>query len=230
MIKDKLYRAGCTVLAICTILFFTGCDSTEITNGTISISFSPSNISNKISDSTLQLDTIKILMKDIKLKNQSGNGEMNVKTEPIVVHISLSNMTTDFAVSNILPGSYDRIRFSVHKPEYSEIPPDPEFKESADSNKRYSVIVKGLYNSIPFIYKSKKSAHQDIRLEEPVFIEDNTEANLTITVDPVEWFYKNDILLNPNDAANENDIDNNIAYAFKKCFRDDDHDGKTDAR
>jgi hypothetical protein len=226
MIKDDLFRAAYTVLAICIILFVGGCDSTEITDGTISVSFAPSNISNKISDSTLQLDTIKVLMKDIKLKDQSGNEEKKIRTGPIVVYISLSNMTTDFAVNNIPAGSYDRIRFSVHKLENSETPPDSEFKESADSSKRYSVIVKGLYNSVPFVYKSKKSAHQDIALEEPVAVDNINSANLTITVDPLEWFYKDDILLDPNDVANENDIDNNIEHAFKKCFRDDDHDGK----
>jgi hypothetical protein len=165
-------------------------------------------------------------LRDIKIKNQSGNGELNVKAGPFVVHLNLGGMTTNFAVANIPPGSYDRIRFRVHKLEVSETPPDPEFREGSDSSKRYSVIVKGEYNSVPFVYKSKKSAHQDIKLETPLVVEENSDANLTITVDPLSWFYKNDVLMDPTEAANENDIDNNIEHSFKKCFRDDDHDGK----
>jgi len=204
----------------------TGCDAAEVTSGTVSLSFSPSNITNKISDNTIQLDTVKILLRDIKIKNQSDGNEQQIKTEPIVVYLNLSNMTTDFAVASIPPGNYNRVRFSVHKLETSEIPPDPEFKEGTDSTKRYSVIVKGLYNSTPFIYKSKKSAHQDIKLEEPIIVENNSEANLSITVDPLSWFYKAGVLLDPNDASNENDIDNNIKHSFLKCFRDDDYDGR----
>ncbi len=126
-------------------------------------------------------------------------------------------------ISNIPPGSYDRIRFEIHKLGDSETPPDPEFKEG---NLRYSVIVKGLYNSVPFVYKSKKSAHQDLKLETPIVVTDNSTANLTITVDPPDWFYKDNVLMDPNDPANESDINNNIEHSFKKSFRDDDHDGK----
>jgi len=45
-------------------------------------------------------------------------------------------------------------------------------------------------------------------------------------VDPPNWFYKDNVLMDPNDSANENDINNNIEHSFKKCFRDDDKDGK----
>lgn len=223
--KFNLMTIAKSVLLIVIVLFFSGCDSTETTNGTISLSFAPPGIPNKTLADTIQLDTVKILLRDIKLKNQSGNDEMNIKAGPFVVYLNIAGLTTDFAVSNIPPGSYDRIRFSVHKLEDSETPPDLEFREGADSTQRYSVIIKGLYNSVPFIYKSKKSAHQDIKLEQSVIVENNTEANLTITVDPLEWFYKNNILLDPNGSANENDIDNNIEHSFKKCFRDDNHDG-----
>jgi hypothetical protein len=171
----------------------------------------------------MQLDTVKILLRDIKLKNQSGNDEKNIKVGPFVVYLSLTGTTTDFAVGNVPPGNYDRIRFKVHTLEDSETPPDPEFKEGY---LRYSVIVKGKYNYIPFVYKSKKSAHQDLKLESPVKVEDNSTANLTITIDIVNWFYKDNILMDPNDPTNENDINNNIKHSFKRCFRDDDRDGK----
>ena len=212
-----------TVLLAAVLMFGIGCDSTETTDGTVSISFSPPGTILKIADDTIQLDTVKILLRDIKIKNQSGNDEMNIKVGPFVVYLNLNGVTTNFAVNNVPPGSYDRIRFRVHTLEDSETPPDPEFK---DGSLRYSVIVKGLFNSAPFIYKSKKSAHQDIKLETPLVVEENSAANLTITVDPLSWFYKDNILMDPANPANENDIDNNIEHSFKKCFRDDDGDGK----
>ena len=219
----NLIRSFTIILSFIAFTFYTGCDSTETTDGNVSISFAPSNITQKISDDTIQFDTVKILLRDIKIKNQSGNDEMNIKVGPFVVYLNLAGMTTDFAVNNVPPGSYDRIRFRVHTLEDSETPPDPEFK---DGSLRYSVIVKGVYNSVPFIYKSKKSAHQDLKLETPLQVADNSTANLTITVDPPNWFYKDNVLMDPNDPANENDINNNIEHSFKKCFRDDDKDGK----
>lgn len=137
-------------------------------------------------------------------------------------------ITTDFAIGNIPPGNYDRIKFKVHKIEGSETPPDPEFKEGTDESLRYSVIVKGTYNSNSFIYKSRKSAHQDLKLETPVVVEENGVANLTIIVDPYSWFTDGANILDPADPANENDIDNNIKDSFKKAFKDNDHDGVID--
>lgn len=219
----NLIRSFTAIVAFFALAFYTGCDTTETTGGTVSVSFAPSGTTPKISAGTIQLDTVKILLRDIKIKNQSGNDETNIKVGPFVVYLNINDMTTDFAVGNVPPRSYDRIRFRVHTLEDSETPPDPEFKEG---NLRYSVIVKGLYNSVPFVYKSKKSAHQDLKLETPIVVTDNSTANLTITVDPPDWFYKDNVLMDPNDPANESDINNNIERSFKKSFRDDDHDGK----
>jgi len=134
-------------------------------------------------------------------------------------------MTTDFAVGNIFPGTYDRVKFEIHKVEASETPPDPEFREGNDSKLRYSVIVKGKYNSEDFIYKSRKSAKQDLKLETPIEVGANEIANLTIIVDPYTWFYDDIAPLDPTDPDNESEIDKNIKESFKKCFRDDNYDG-----
>lgn len=215
------------IFNILTIGLFSACDTAETNNSNVSLSFSNQTLA-KILDDSIELDTVKILIRDIKIKNQSGNNEPNLKVGPFVVHLELNGMTTDFAVGDIPPGSYDRVRFSVHKIEDSETPPDPEFKEGKESNLRYSVIVKGKYNSEVFIYKSRKSAHQDLKLETPIEVEANEIANLTITIDPFSWFYNGTTLLDPTDLDNENEIDNNIKDSFKKCFRDDNHDGTTD--
>jgi hypothetical protein len=220
---NKLTQSFAILIALFTLTFNTGCDSTEITDSTVSVLFSLSSITQKISNDTIQLDTIKILLRDVKIKNRALNDEMNIKLGPFVVYLNLNGMTTDFAAGNIPPGSYDRIRFRVHTLEGSEMPPDPEFKEGSH---RYSVMVKGIYDSVPFVYKSKKPAHQDLKLETPIVVDENTTVNLTVTVDPLSWFYKDNVLMDPNNPANENDINNNIKHSFKRCFRDDDRDGK----
>jgi hypothetical protein len=219
----KIFHLFALLLLFISLTFYTGCDSTETTDATVSVIFTLSNLTQKVSNDNIQLDTIKILIRAIRIKNQSGNEEMNIKAGPFVVYLNLNGKTTDFAVGNVPSGIYDRIRFRIHTLEDTETPPDPEFKEG---KLRYSVIVKGAYNSVPFVYKSKKSAHQDLKLESPIQVVDNSTASITIIVDPVNWFYKDSVLMDPNDPANENDINYNIKHSFKKCFGDDDRDGK----
>lgn len=216
-------------------LMLQGCDTTESTSGNVSLSFSPGTSLQK-ANADIQLTEVKILIRDVKLEKESdgeseGDDETeceNIKVGPFVVNLNLNGITTDFVVNNIPAGIYDELKFEIHKLEASETPPDPEFKDGDDSSQRYSVIAKGIYNSNTFVYKSKKSAHQELEFENMLIVEKDANTNLTITVDPYTWFYKEGVLLDPTDSANENDIDNNIEHSFKKAFEDDDHNGEND--
>ena len=210
------------------ISLFNACDSTEPTDGTVSLSFSSGTTIQKGVNETFQLDAVKILLKDVKIKHQSGKDGHPVKVGPFVVYLDLGGMTTDFAVGNIPAGTYDRVKFKIHKVGGNETPPDPEFWEGNDSHLRYSVIVKGSYNLTPFVYKSRKSVKQDLKLEMPVEVGDSEIANLTIITDPYTWFYDDTTPLDPTDPNNESKIDKNIKESFKKCFKDDDHNGSGD--
>lgn len=229
-------RRFCPLITIAIIAFIIqGCDSTEPNGSTLSLRFSTSNSSQKISNDTITLDSVKILIRDVKLKyeteydegnnHQSDNDEVSVKVGPFIVYLNLDGTTTIFAVNSIPEGTYNEVKFKIHKIEASEIPPDPEFREGDDNSLRYSVIVKGIYDGQPFVYKSRKSAHQKIILNTPIVIEPNTTTNLTIVVDPSTWFIKGGGVLNPNDPENRNDIDNNIKDSFKRCYKDEDDDG-----
>lgn len=217
-----------TITAFLMLFAFTACDTTENTNGTVSLSFSKGTTLLKTNAETIELDTIKILIRDIKIKSKSGTDSTSIKVGPFVVKLNLTGTTTDFAIGGIPANSYDRIKFEIHKIEASETLSDPEFREGTDESLRYSVIVKGKYNTIPFIYKSRKSAKQDLHLETPVTVDENGVANLTITVDPFTWFADGINTLDPTDPSNESVIDNNIKESFKKAFRDNNHDGNED--
>lgn len=232
-------------LIFISIIFFFSCDTTETTDGTVSLSFSSGTPLQKVNDGALELTEVKILLRDIKLEMEDGiedenenegegehenddGGSYTLRVGPFVINLNLSGMTTDFVVANIPAGLYEEVKFKIHQIEASETSPDPEFKEGDDSSLRYSVIVKGLYNSDTFVYKSRKSAHQKLEFEPPIQLLENSELNLTIKVDPYNWFYKDDILMDPSDPANENDIDNNIEESFEEAYEDDDHDGDHD--
>ena len=228
MLKAKLKSSTFILNCMAVLLFIaTACDTTDPVDTSISLSFATENALPKVSEE-FQLQEVKLLLRDIKIKNQSDNNEMQVKTGPLVVELDLTGKLTQFSESEIPAGTDDRVRFEIHKIEDAETPPDPEFKEGSESSLRYSVIVKGTIDGEEFRYRFRKSANQDIKLEEDVVVGDGEAANLTIMVDPYSWFYEGDVLLNPNDKSNENLIENKMQNAFKKAYKDNDHDGNSD--
>ena len=216
-----------TLFSLLFSLLFIGCDTTENTDSTLSLNFANESYLGKV-NANFQLTEVKILMKEIKIKNQSSTKELNVKTGPFVVQLNLQNRITQFAVATIPAGNYDRVKFEIHKVEDTETPPDPEFKVGLETELRFSAIVKGEIDGTPFNYRSRKSAKQDIKIEGDIVVEENGSANLSITVDPYSWFYEGDKFLDPNDPANDDKIDNNFQYGFKKAFKDSNKDGVLD--
>lgn len=229
MNSKKTYLFLSQVILIFLILQFNACDSnTEPDQTSVTLSFATELNLPKIAAEDLVIEEVKLLVKSIKIKNMGKEDSLHVKTGPIVVSLNLEGKTTEFANAEIPAGSYDRVRFEIHKIEDSETPPDAEFKEGTESAKRYSIIVKGKLNGEAFIYRSRKSCVQDIKLEEDLVVNENEAAKLTITVNPLSWFYEGDTLLNPNDSKNDDKIDNIIKTNFKRAFRDKNQDGLAD--
>lgn len=224
MLKENFKKLLLSLILI-SISFF-GCDSTEPNQTSLSLSFLSEAGLQKTSADDFQITEVKLLVRNLKMKNLEDS--MQIKTGPLVVNLNLEGVTTEFAASEIPPGSYNRVRFEIHKIEDSETPPDLEFKEGSESSKRYSTIVKGTISGEAFIYRSRKSAVQDVKLEEDLVIEEGADANLTIKVDPFSWFYNGDQFLNPNDNSNDDKIDNNLKNSFKRAYCDKDKNGQID--
>ncbi len=211
---------------------FYGCSDTVTSPQTDNLSFSVMGSVDSIGDAqnVLILDTVKILIKDIKLNVANSNEDStNFKVGPFVLFLNLSS-NINFISSAIIPaGTYQKIKFEVHKLNDNEAVPDPEF---ADANGRYSVIVKGSYQGNYFIYKSTKSAHQILSFPSNIPIAPSVLTNnITLIVKPYIWFMKNNAYLDPREPSNSNDIDNNIKDNIKnnfKAFKDDDKNGLPD--
>ena len=208
-------------------VFLSGCDSNSIIappsdedNFSMSVYSTPDTTDGF---NILELDSAKILIKDIKL-NVASSGESNFKTGPFVFYLNLASSVNTIDTGYIPAGSYDKIKFEIHKPNANDTIPDPEFRDSLGT---YSVIAKGRYNGIAFTYKSKKSAHQILDFPEALVITSTGKTNVTLSVNPYTWFIESGIYLDPNLTANENDIDNNIKDSFK-AFKDDDKNGIPD--
>jgi len=216
------------------VFIISGCSSSDSNvtgpvaeNFSISI-FTPSGLT-KTSANVIKFTSVKILVRDLKFEKENIDGtESEVKVGPFVVALNLTGTITTIAVSNIPNGTYDEIVFKIHKVDGNETPPDPEFKDGTNNDQRYSIIVKGTFNDSAFVYKSKKSAEQKIKLLSATAIDGSKTFNVTLKIDPSKWFNNNGTILDPRDINNENIIDNLIHNTIKDVFKDDDKNGISD--
>ena len=213
---------------------FTGCSDTvdsEAPNVDISLtSDTVTGISGSNPQSTiLVLNEVKVLLKDIKLNvvNDPNKEVGNFKVGPFVILLNLQSNINIIASTYIPQGTYDRVKFEIHKLEPNEIPPDTAF---ADINGRYSVVVGGTYDGNPFYFKTDVSAHQILAFPNNLVVSENY-SNITLKVSPYMWFVQNNLILNPNDPGNKSIIDNNIKTNINnnfKIFVDNDRNGIPD--
>ncbi len=233
--KTTIFKNKISLLVIVILISaggFYGCnESSTIIPPSDNLTFSGTGSLDTAGDAPtiLILDTVKILIKDIKLKSgTSSEDSTDFKVGPFVLFLNLTSNVNQISSALIPSGEYRKIKFEIHKLNDNETPPDPEF---ADAGGRYSVIVKGWYSGNYFIYKSSKSAHQIIQFPIPVPLSTASRSNITLLVKPYIWFIKSGNWLNPSDPANSNDIDNNIKDNIKnnfKAFRDNDRNGIPD--
>jgi hypothetical protein len=221
-----------TSLIIPLFIVLSGCNdnsTSPVTPDNFSFSYFSSRDTTDHLANSLVLDTVKILLKDIKLNVANSNDSTNFKTGPYVIFLKLDTNITTLGSGYIPAGSYDKIKFEVHKLESNETVPDPEFRDSLGNN--YSVVAKGFFNGNWFVYKSTKSAKQILNFPVVISLSAATVTNVTLLVRPLIWFIKNNDYMDPTNPANSNDIDNNIKDNINqnlKAFKDNDKNGIPD--
>lgn len=216
---------------ISAVVFFSCDDAGISTNDTFELSTWGTQDST-LFDNAIILDTVKFLMKDIKMNVSHTNDSNNFKTGPIVVYIKTGGITS-LGNAELPVGSYDKIKFEIHKLTSTETPPDPEFADSL----LYSVVVKGRWQdssgTYPFIFKTDANAHQILAFPDSLVIATGVIQNVTILAKPYMWFYDNSTgkWLSPFDEGNRQIINNNIKNNVNsnlRAFRDNDRNGQPD--
>ena len=175
----------------------------------------------------VQNDTAKVLIRTVKFHHVGDTDSLDFKSEAFVLNLDLTGQLNIVAFQEIPEGTYDKITFRIHKLGDGETIDDPDFIEGESGNERYSVVVKGLYESQPFVFKSRKTTRQRVNLDPGLAVSDTTTSvNVTLSVDLNRWFVDKDgNPLNPTDAGDENDIDDAIRRSFRG-FEDNDRDGQ----
>lgn len=226
---NESFRVPALLLVAVVTLLIQGCKSDEVVtqasdNTEISMMSSP-GVTDNAPINSLVLDSVKVLIKNIKLNvSAASDDSVNFKTGPFVVKLNLNSSVNVFTTAMIPEGTYDKVKFEIHKLEDGEVGIDTAFSFGGG---RYSVVVYGKFNLIPFIYRSTKSAHQKINFGSTVGINSTTKSNITLKVQPYTWFWNGTDYIDPLNLSNENDIDNNIKASFK-AFKDNDRNGIPD--
>lgn len=209
---------------------FSGCsDSNSITSPTastdnLSLSVKTSDVVLNNPLAAIQITEAKALISEFEIESTDSTSH-EVKLTPFVVNFDLSSTIKEVLSVYIPVKTYKKVKFQIHKPEDTETPPDPEFK---DGSGRYSFIVKGTYNGNAFAFKSKKSVNLVINMNRNVNISTN-KVNITMLINKLMWFKNGGgIEIDPRDSGNENTIDDNLSNSFKNVFKDDDRNGVDD--
>lgn len=207
---------------------FSGCsDSNSVTaptaeNLSLSVKTVDATLNNPLA--SIQITEAKALISEFEIEANDGVSS-EVKLTPFVINFDLNSTLKEVLSVYIPTNTYRKVKFQIHKPEDTETPPDPEFK---DASGRYSFIVKGMYNGNPFVFKSKKSVNLVINMNKDVNINGN-KVNISMLINKLMWFKNSSgSEIDPRDSGNENTIDDNLRNSFKNVFKDDDRNGVDD--
>jgi len=186
----------------------------------------PATVLAKVNHEILHLTSVKVLMKEIEFSQAGSDDSVEIESGPQVVSLSLDAKITEVTAVKIPAGVYDRVRFTIHKPEDQEQVPDSTFRSGESGNERFSIVITGFYHETPFTFKSRESTRLELRLATPVSVVEDGVANVTLRIDPYLWFQTNGLILDPFNQTGQ--IDDLIKSSFAEAFRDNDRNGDPD--
>jgi hypothetical protein len=230
--KTQIGAAIIPVIISFLLLGFNGCkeDSVQPANSD-NLDFSVKSTSGSAATGTvlLEIEECKMLVKDIKLNVASSNENMvNYKTGPYVLYFDFTSNVSVVTTGGIAAGTYDWVRFEIHKLQDNEAILDPDF---ADAMGRYSIVVKGKSNGVSFTFKSSMSSHQKLTFPGSLVVTSSGRSNITLHAQPYLWFMDKGVYLDPaieiNKTAIELNIKNNINSNIR-IFVDNDRNGQPD--
>ncbi len=216
-------------VSVLAISFLVGCsdDKKDSSNATLSF-MKEINLTKPSAPGTLTVDTAKILITRIKFESQGDGDSLDFSSDPIVVNLDLTGGVQTVSAANVPQGTYDHIKFEIHKPGVNEEFSDPDFNTGSSGNQRFSIIIIGTYNSSRFVFKSQNTINQSVNIDPPVIVADSVGiANVTLAVNVDNWFSDGvGGYLDPTDtgASNVAAIENTIKDSFRG-FKDNDKDG-----
>jgi hypothetical protein len=173
---------------------------------------------------TFEIREVKLYIDEMELESVADDSS-DFEEEDFIVNLPLDGSPINLSQKSIEPGLYDEFELEVERPDDDITVNDADFE---DGDKRYSIIVKGLYNGEEFTYKSDEDFELELELNPPLEVSESESTALVVNIDINSWFKDSDGNdLDPNDSSNFERIDDNIENSFEG-YEDDDNDDDDD--
>lgn len=219
------------VLTLASAAFVSGCmdgpAAPQQPTVTVSLTTGP-RTSGKVSAGTVEVTSAKILLRSIRFHSALSDDSADVATGSMIVALNLTGELTQVVAQDVRAGTYDRIRFRLHKPEDFEPVGDPDFRVGSSGDERFSTVVRGTSSGMPFLFRSNQSAEQELQIQPPLVVREDQTTNLTMILNVSRWFQGPDGALDPLRVEDASLIEDNIKDSFENVFPDDDRDGRAD--
>lgn len=171
---------------------------------------------------SLKVTNFRMLISSIKMHGQLDSEDKNesFKTGPYVLRGDSTGHYYYLSEHSIPEGSYDKIKFEIHKfPESERVKfvDDTLFGEFATSDK-YTILIDGFYYEdgveTPFAFKSNKTENLSLKFEPNLELDDDGDNHVDLEIIPELLFVKNGTIIKPTED-NWKDIEDNIHSALK---------------
>lgn len=228
--RTPVVRPSFSTISFIAALAFLGCKDAGITNPPehnllLSVQAAGS-VLQKADHEILHLTSVRVLLKGIEFTQSVSEDSVEVESGLRVVNLAMDARITEISAVRIRPGEYDRIRFTIHKPDDQEQVGDSTFIAADSTHQRFSVVITGFYHETAFTFRSQESATQELRLLAPVNLTEDETINVTLKIDPYLWFTTNGLILDPFNQTKE--INDLLKKSFADVFRDNNRDGDPD--
>jgi hypothetical protein len=219
-----------TFAALVAAAALSACGSSNEGTGTVTISarMAPSAApagALTVAGGRVQVDEVWMVIRDIKLE-QDGQEEVNATNGPFLLHVAGSDVNGAIVESFVIEapvGTYDDLRFVVHKLEDGQSTGHPEL----DVPRAAIALALRVDGGAPIVFTSEQNSVQRI-FGQFVVAAGSSPDNITLSIDPSGWFTAgNGSFLDPRLGGNQQAIENNIAASID-AFDDDDRDGNDD--
>jgi hypothetical protein len=173
----------------------------------------------------VEISELWMVIRDIKLGRPGVEGEVNAGNGPFLLHLAGpaldGGVSQEFSIE-VPAGSYDELRFIVHKLEDFQTIGVPEL----DGPRASLAMTLTIDGTDPLTFTSDLNEAQ--RIGGAFVVEDGQAPdNITISIDPAGWFQDGSGFLDPRDGANRQAIEDAIRTSID-AFEDDDRNGLSD--
>ncbi|MDR9417086.1 MAG: hypothetical protein RI564_12445 [Gracilimonas sp.] len=173
------------------------------------------------------LTEIKFVVEELELESATEDS-MDFEVENLIVNLPLDGSRIQLTSQPISAGFYDEFELEIEHDDDAQVFEDPDFY---DGDKRFSIVIKGIYNGEEFMFRTEEDFEIELELNPALEIAGNTgSAQVAINIDTSAWFLDSQgNPLDPTDPANYEAINENIEESFDaEAEEDDDDDDEED--